>query len=646
MINPISRRLNLPLFSALLCVLALSAISTPPSVAVPRLASFGQNSGREHPPSRGAASDARLWSPMETSTWDSLSPSLRSSAAPPFPALYIIFEWPTDGTIRPILYRSVEQAAPLETITDEQLAARLLAPERNAQRLVLELASEGAGVVYRNTVDVPRWLRGEFHSQDPSQAGAPIEGWLIPLEARTIVVRLPIPADYGPEPARNQLRLEMRNSDLQLLARFDVGLLMADTPQIQLDEETRDLSPGLLGDPGNRVDLLVMGDGYTSGQQSKFLDDASDVLGAFFDISPYQTYENYVNTYILYTPSSQSGADHPPYQAGCQSISCCGDTTMLSDPLQGTFVNTALDARYCASNIHRLLVVSYSKVYAAASAVPDWDQILVIVNDTTYGGSGGSISVISMNAAAVEIAQHEYGHTFAHLADEYESPYPGYPPCSDLGGFAPCEANVTDVTTRALIKWNPWIDPGTPIPTVPEFDPAWANVVGLFEGARYLSSGMYRPGQSCIMRALGAPYCQVPSQAYVLKLYQGGWGSPASGIRLIEPGSPSPDSDTISVAYPGTQVFSASVLQPAGGPPVNIEWLIDEVPVPGENAETFTYAPGPSILGDVEIRLAVHDTTSLVHPAMAGDWLQDSHTWTVTVEEPLRLFLPLVLQSH
>src|SRR3989304_409621 len=123
MINPISRRLNLPVFSALFCVLALPAIPPPPAVAVPRLASFGQNSGREHPPSRGAASDARLWSPMETSTWDSLSPSLQSSAAPPFPALYIIFEWPTDGTIRPILYRSVEHSAPPEAIPHERLAA-------------------------------------------------------------------------------------------------------------------------------------------------------------------------------------------------------------------------------------------------------------------------------------------------------------------------------------------------------------------------------------------------------------------------------------------------------------------------------------------------------------------------------------------
>jgi hypothetical protein len=563
-----------------------------------------------------------------------------------FPALYIVFEWPADGMIRPTMYREVQLGAPLLTISEDQLAAHLLEPERNAQRLVLDLASESTGVFYRNTVDVPRWLRGEFHGQVLSQEGAPIEGWLIPLDVRTFVVRLPMPAGQGPEPAHNELRLDMRDSDLQLLASFDVGQLMTNTPQIRLDVQATDLTPGLLGDPGNRVDLLVMGDGYTAGEQSQFLADATSAIDSFFDISPYQEYANYVNTEVLFTASPQSGADHPLYQAGCQTPSCCADPEMLSDPLQGTFVDTAFDARYCVYNIHRLLSVNYSKVFATASAAPDWDSILVLVNDTTYGGSGGTLGVISMHPYAVQIAQHEYGHSFADLADEYDDPYPAFPPCSDLSGYAPCEANVTDVATRDVIKWNPWIDAETPIPTVPEFDPAWADVVGLFEGARYLSSGMYRPGQNCIMRSLGAPYCQVPSQAYVLKLYQGGWGNPASGIRLIEPGSTFPASDSITMAYPATQLFSASLLQPVGGPPVDIEWQVDGVPVPGETTSSFTYAPAPSDLGDVQIRLVVDDPTSLVHPAMSGGWLQTSHTWTVTVEESSQLFLPLILHDE
>jgi hypothetical protein len=186
--------------------------------------------------------------------------------------------------------------------------------------------------------------------------------------------------------------------------------------------------------------------------------------------------------------------------------------------------------------------------------------------------------------------------------------------------------------TRSLIKWSPWISPSTPIPTEPEFDPAFANIVGLFEGARYMTTGIYRPGQSCIMRSLGAPYCQVPSQAYVLTLYNGGWGVPSSGIRLIEPGSPAPTTDTIPLWYPSNQVFRADILQPIGGPPVSIRWMANGVPDPVAHTNTFTYTPVISDVGNnVEIQLLVQDMTPLVHPAMAGISLQSSHIWTVTV---------------
>ena len=64
---------------------------------------------------------------------------------------------------------------------------------------------------------------------------------------------------------------------------------------------------------------------------------------------------------------------------------------------------------------------------AAARNVPTYDYIFVMVNDTTYGGSGGVVSTFSVNELAGEIGLHEFGHSFAGLADEYTTPYPGYP---------------------------------------------------------------------------------------------------------------------------------------------------------------------------------------------------------------------------
>jgi len=312
---------------------------------------------------------------------------------------------------------------------------------------------------------------------------------------------------------------------------------------------------------------------------------------------------------------------------------------MQSDPLEGTMVATAFDSRYCAYWVHRLLVADEDKVMAAAGAWPDWDSILVLVNDTTYGGSGGLVATIAMHPLAVQVAQHEFGHSFAGLADEYESAYPGYPPCSDIGGPL-CEPNVTDVVVREQIKWNPWILPTTPIPTPETL--AWDGYVGLFEGARYLSTGMYRSGLNCIMRALGQPFCQVPSQTYVLTLYDGGWGVPAEGISLIEPGTTYPASP-VTLFHPTEEAFGADILEPVGGPAVEIAWLVNGVPVPGENDAAFTYVTQQSQLGPVGITLLVTDVTTLVHPDMAGGLLQSTYTWSVEVR--IRIYLPVVMRN-
>ncbi len=395
------------------------------------------------------------------------------------------------------------------------------------------------------------------------------------------------------------------------------------------------------GPPHNRVDVLIMGDGYDASENAKFLNDATNLDLNFFGITPLSEYAGYFNVSYLYTPSDESGADHPSYDASCSpwDSTCCGDSAMTSDPLAGTYRSTAFDAYYCAQNIHRLLVVNTFKVYTAAAAVPDWDTILVLVNDATYGGSGGSLATISTHAMAVDIAQHEFGHSFANLADEYDNAYPGYPTCSDISGFSPCEENVTDEITRALIKWNPWILPSTPVPTIPEWDSTFTALVGLFKGARYDPDNMYRPGQLCLMQALGRPYCQVPSQSIILRLYNGGWGMPAGGISMIEPGTVQPPVRDLTIQPGSSELFTALLLYPSTPSQPGIQWYVDGVPVLSGSV-FFTYSPGLADIGDHTIRLEVQDLTPHVHPAMAGDSLNFIQDWTVHVGYPV--FLPLV----
>ena len=377
----------------------------------------------------------------------------------------------------------------------------------------------------------------------------------------------------------------------------------------------------------NRLDLLIMGDGYTAAQSATFSANAATLAGTFFGISPYSVYQNFVNTARLFTASTQSGADHPPFLASCPGgfpTTCCADAAALSDPLAGTFVNTAFDASFCAFNIHRLLVVNGSKVLTAAGP-PRLGRDPRRRERHHVRGSGREPLRRVHPRLAVGIAQHEFGHTFTGLADEYSSPFPGYPPCSDITAIADCEPNVTDQTTRALIKWNPWIEPSTPVPTPTT---GFVDKVGLFQGARYLSFGMYRPQQSCLMNTLGTAFCRVCAQEYVRRLYTGGWGVPAAGIDNIEPGSESPAPGLVTIT--GAQTFNVGLLSPSGGPPLSVSWPVNGVVQPGATGGTFNYLP--TAPGTYMVQVRTKDVTTLVNPAMAGGLLDSSRTWTVAVQ--------------
>lgn len=548
-------------------------------------------------------------------------------------AFYIVFQRDLDGIVHPLFHAVVQLSTPLTSLDLEiPLDSINTFHGRNCDPLEVRLQSRQGMLLYRDLVCIPRWVRAEFHSAD----GGEIDGTILPQINPTFVVRVP----FLPE-----ADLLLKDTQSTPLASLSLDQLALETPAIDLAGIGADVavSPPP-GDPTNRVDLLIMGDGYTAAESALFESEAAATIADFFAISPYGEYENYFNIHTLFIPSTQSGADHPPYNANCSiyDLSCCLDTAMLSDPLAGTFVNTAFNGSYCYYGFHRLLYVNLSAVYSAAAAVPEWDVILVLVNDGTYGGAGGSVMVSSTHTLSAEIAQHEFGHSFVDLADEYGSPpYPGYPACSDITS-PPCEVNVTDVTTRSAIKWEPWIDPLTPIPTVPEWDPSFAGVVGLFEGARYLSTGMYRPGQNCIMRSLGKPYCQVPSQAFVLKLYNGGWGNPWGGISMIEPGSAVPASSNVTLSHPASQAFHVDILEPQGGLPAVIAWFVDGVPVSGALSDTYLFSTDPGLPNPVEIRMNVVDATAFVHPDMAGSALEFEHTWLVTINYDL--YLPLILR--
>ena len=134
----------------------------------------------------------------------------------------------------------------------------------------------------------------------------------------------------------------------------------------------------------------------------------------------------------------------------------------------GASVRTYFDATFGANNIRRLLVCNTSTaLQVAAAQVPEFTVVLLVVNSTVYGGSGGSVGTYSLADGANEIALHEMGHTAFGLADEYafyaggnETGHDHHPPGE------PSEPNVTTNADRNTLKWRWAVAATTAIPTM------------------------------------------------------------------------------------------------------------------------------------------------------------------------------------
>jgi hypothetical protein len=354
------------------------------------------------------------------------------------------------------------------------------------------------------------------------------------------------------------------------------------------------------GPTSSYLNLVYLSEGYTSGQLPQFLVDVTNTMNKLLTIPPWSSYSNYFNVFAISVASAQSGSDHYT------------PTTNL--------VNTYFNSTFDSYGTQRLLTIppndrdgkyndGYGKVDALLQQLlPEYDVAGLIVNDATYGGSGGHYLLASVNASSGEIANHEIGHTFAKLGDEYSSAYPGYPDVE--------EPNTTTNST-AGVKWNAWILPATLIPT-PDVSSNYA-VVGLFQGAHYHTSGWYRPKHDCKMRTLGVPYCEICAQELVLSFYR--------VIRPIQ--SFSPVSTNFSISTQSSASFNISILKPATNN-LTVQWFTNGVAAGSATTTNFTINAAQLAVGTNEIKVVVHDPTGYVRTDPAGN-LWQTNIWKLAV---------------
>ena len=298
------------------------------------------------------------------------------------------------------------------------------------------------------------------------------------------------------------------------------------------------------GEPRDKVDILLMGDGYTAAEMDKWHKDARRLTETLFSVSPFKERRSSFNVWAVDTPADESGAARP------------------SD---GVWRRSPLRASFDAFGSERYVLTFDNKRMREAAAPAPYEFVEIVVNDRKYGGGGIHnlyATVSADNASTPYVFVHEFGHHFAGLADEYYTSDVAYE--SVTARPEPWEPNVTADPKGA--KWKDLIDAATPLPTPwlkldfetyekgiqarrrqiraehrPEADmealfaeelahevPLLASgpngrKVGAFEGAMYEGKGYYRSQSDCIMftRNMNGGFCRVCRRAIerVIDLY-------------------------------------------------------------------------------------------------------------------------------
>jgi hypothetical protein len=298
------------------------------------------------------------------------------------------------------------------------------------------------------------------------------------------------------------------------------------------------------GEPNAKVDLLILGDGYTTAEMGKFERDARRLTATLFQTSPFKERRKDFNVWALSPPATESG---------------------ISRPSTGVHRDSPLGATYDAFGSERYVLTFDNASFRRTASFAPYDFVEILANNRTYGG-GGIFNLYSTVAAdsgwAEYVFVHEFGHHFAALADEYYTSAVAYAPATER--IEPWEPNVTALLDPANLKWKDLVSPDTPLPTPwdkeafetysreiqrrrreirsqnrpeQEMDALfreelaheknmfargkYANRVGAFEGANYEAKGFYRPQVDCIMFTRTDTFCAVCRRAIerVIDLY-------------------------------------------------------------------------------------------------------------------------------
>ena len=336
-------------------------------------------------------------------------------------------------------------------------------------------------VVYRNSFST---LFQEWLSYDESVQGT---------KAFENVFLVPFPRDTV------DVTVDLRNNRREVMATLTHQVVPTDILIRRIGEHS--VTPYEVvqqpADTARCINIAYIAEGYTESEMPTFLADVQTANDALFAHEPFSSLKNRFRVVAVKAPSQQSGT---------------------STPRKGVWKNTALGSHFDTFYSNRYLTTLRLKTLHDWLAGIPYEHIIVLVNTDEYGG-GGILNSYNLSMTHHRLFRpvvvHEFGHSFAGLADEYayeNEPIPLYP-----HDVEPWEPNITTLKDFGS-KWADLLPEGTPIPTPRDTEMEYFEVrrlwhtfpsrtqemmntkLGVYEGAGNSSKGVYRPVQECRMR--------------------------------------------------------------------------------------------------------------------------------------------------
>lgn len=301
--------------------------------------------------------------------------------------------------------------------------------------------------------------------------------WLSYPEAETTskafenVFLVPMPKDTV------DITVDLRNNRREVVASLTHQVVPSDILIRHIGERNVTPYETLLQakDTTKCIHIAFLAEGYQQHEMPTFINDAKIAIEALFAHEPFKSMKERFNIVAVKSPSVDSGT---------------------SEPGNGIWKQTALSSHFDTFYSDRYLTTLNLKDLHNLLAGTPYEHIIVLVNTEKYGG-GGILNSYNLSMTHHPkyrpVVVHEFGHSFAGLADEYAyetEDIPMYP-----HDIEPWEKNIT---------------------TKVDFHGKWEDMIGkdskagLYEGAGYSLKGVYRAYPDCRMRTNENPeFCDV-----------------------------------------------------------------------------------------------------------------------------------------